>query len=239
LTKLFQPVKKGSVSLRVSDALREAIFSSKLRPGDPLLEAHLAEDFQVSQTSVREALLNLERFGLVRRVPNRGTFVTKLSPEELRERIAVRIPLEEMACIGAARRMTEDHFKELDERARVLSTAMSQNAYFDTSVAEFRFHHYIWEHNGNRVLCQTLDQLSAPLLTFVGIVESARGDRLNRAVAAAHQELASAIRGGKVEIIRDALKAHFHTFYEEFPHSSFAETGPPNRSDGVELQQPD
>ena len=117
-------MKKGSVSLRVSDAIRQAIFSSKLRPGDPLFEAHLAEDFQVSQTSVREALLNLERFGLVRRVPNKGTFVTKLSPEDLKERVAVRVPLEEMACMLAARRMREEHFKELSKRARAISTAI-------------------------------------------------------------------------------------------------------------------
>ena len=237
MTKLFQPVKKGSVSLRVSDAIREAIFSSKLRPGDALVEAHLAEDFQVSQTSVREALLNLVRFGLVRRVPNRGTFVTKLSAEDIRDRVAVRIPLEELACIQAARRMTDDHFKELGKRARAIAAAVAQNAYFGLSVTDFNFHHYIWENSANKLLCQTLDQLSAPLFAFVGILYSARAENLKSVFHSNHDEIASALRGGTPETIRNAVKAHFYHLYEEFPESSLEEIGPPHRPDEAELQQ--
>ena len=229
-------MKKGSVSLRVSDAIREAIFSSQLHPGDPLLEAHLAEDFQVSQTSIREALLNLEQYGLVRRVRNRGTFVTKLSAEDIRERVAVRIPLEEMACLRAARRMKEEHFKELNKRARAVSTAISQNAYFDLSVADFRFHHYIWEHSGNKLLWQTLDQLSAPFFAFFGILQSARAGNLKSLGQAFHDEIVSALRDGKPETIRNAVKAHFYHIYKEFRDPSFEETEPPHRLAGAELQ---
>jgi len=230
-------MKEKSVSTRVSNAIREAIFSSKLRPGEPLLEAHLAEDFQVSQTSVREALLNLERFGLVRRVPNRGTFVTKLSLEDLRERVAVRIPLEEMACIEAARRLTEDHFKKLSERVSAVSTAMSQNAYFDVTVAEFQFHDYVWEHCGNTVLRETLGQLSAPLFAFAAIQESAQRQNLKSRNLASHGEIVSALRGGEPETIRNAVKIHFEDLYAELQNCPLGEPEPSHRFDGAELRQ--
>ena len=213
MMKLFQPVKKGAVSLRVSDAIREAIFSSKLRPGDALFEAHLAKDFRVSQTSVREGLLNLEQYGLVRRVRNRGTFVTKLSAEDISERVAVHTTLEEMACIQAARRLREEHFKELSKRARAVSTTVSQNAYSEVPVAEFNFHHYVWENSGNRFLCQTLDQVSAPLFAFAGMLRSARAENLKRGIRISHQEIVSALRGGKPETIRNAIKAHINHSY--------------------------
>src|SRR5579862_6847083 len=102
MPSLFQPLKQGSVKTRVADAIRHAIYSGKLRPGDPLLEMQLAKDFRVSQTSVREALIQLEQLGLVRRFPNKGTQVTELSAKEVRERLEIRVQLECLAALQAA-----------------------------------------------------------------------------------------------------------------------------------------
>src|SRR5579863_3729694 len=101
----FEPVKQGSIRSRIVEAVRSAIYSGQLRPGNPLTELQLARDFQVSQTPVREALFQLERLGLVRRVQNKGTFVTKLSLEEVKERLEVRVQLEVLAAQHAALRL--------------------------------------------------------------------------------------------------------------------------------------
>ena len=60
------------------------------RPGDPLRELHLARELGVSQATVREGLVQLERLGLVVRTPNIGTHVTKLSRQEIEERVELR-----------------------------------------------------------------------------------------------------------------------------------------------------
>jgi DNA-binding GntR family transcriptional regulator len=206
-------MKEKSVSARISNAVREAIFSGELRPGDPLLEVHLAKEFQVSQTSVREGLLNLELFGLVRRVRNKGTFVTKLSQQDLKERVDIRMLLEEFASVQAAHRMKEEHFKELRKREKVVSTAISHNAYSDVSMAELSFHRYIWENSGSRLLCETLEQLSAPLFAFASILRSSRAQNLKGLIPVSHQEIVSALRSGEPQSVRDAVRAHFYNSY--------------------------
>lgn len=211
--QLFQPVRDVSVSSRVSEAIRIAIFSWKLRPGDQLLEAHLADDFHVSQTSVREALFNLEQYGLVRRIPNKGTFVTTLSVDDLKERLDLRVLLEEHAAVEAVTRMEEAQLNELGRRAEAISVAVSQNAYFELSIADFDFHHYIWERSGNKLLCQTLDRLSAPLFAFTSGVRNAHHDDLKKVVNS-HEDIVTALRRGEPGGIRKALHAHFRHSYE-------------------------
>jgi DNA-binding GntR family transcriptional regulator len=66
----------------VSRTIEEAILAGTMRPGERLVEAAIAERLSVSRTTVREALLMLERQGLITSRPRRGTFVTRLSREE-------------------------------------------------------------------------------------------------------------------------------------------------------------
>jgi DNA-binding GntR family transcriptional regulator len=88
----LQPVRSATLKSRVVAAIRDAIFSGKFAPGDPLRELHLARDLNVSQPTVREALFELEKFGLVVRTPNVGTVVTNLGSDEIREQIAKNSP---------------------------------------------------------------------------------------------------------------------------------------------------
>jgi DNA-binding GntR family transcriptional regulator len=67
----------------------------------------------VSQATIREALGQLERFGLVVRTPNIGTEVTRLSQEEVLERVELRMLLEERALTQAAPRMDGPAFDTL------------------------------------------------------------------------------------------------------------------------------
>src|SRR6266496_6551541 len=78
-------------------SLEEAILSGKMRPGDRLIETWLAEHLEVSRTTVREALLMLERAGYVVSEPRRGTFVTRLPREEALDLCYTRALLESFA----------------------------------------------------------------------------------------------------------------------------------------------
>ncbi|MCB0044949.1 MAG: GntR family transcriptional regulator [Caldilineaceae bacterium] len=77
--------------------LEEAILCGEMRPGDRLPVAQVAEEFSVSLTTVREALLMLENQGLVVNKPRHGAFVTRLSEEEAQELCEARALLESFA----------------------------------------------------------------------------------------------------------------------------------------------
>ena len=84
--------------------LEDAILSGRMRPGERLVESRLCEQLGVSRTTVREALLMLERQGLVVTIPRRGTFVTRLSLQDALDISYLRALLEGFAVsIGYGR----------------------------------------------------------------------------------------------------------------------------------------
>jgi len=207
-TSGLQPVKSESLSARVVAALRRAIISGRLAPGQALRELHLARELGVSQATIREALGQLERFGLVVRTPNIGTQVTRLSQEEVLERVELRLLLEERALAQAAARMDALAFDTLGTLLGTLTKATRRNEYFEQAQADLAFHRFIWERSVNRTLYSMLDQLSVPLFAFVSIERGTQ--RRNLAdVVESHEGIVEALRSGERGAIRRALRQHF------------------------------
>jgi DNA-binding GntR family transcriptional regulator len=207
---LLKPVKTASLSTRVFERLRDAIFAGRLKAGDPLRELHLARDLNVSQATVREALVQLEQLGLVVRTPNIGTHVTRLTREEVAERIELRIVLEERAMIQAAPHFGVPEFAELGRLLQRITEAISRDAYFEEAQADLTFHRYIWEQTGNRTLYRTLDQIAVPLFAFVSIVRGTNRQSL-KDVVQSHEGLVDALRQPSRKRIREALHQHFES----------------------------
>ncbi|MGH3004292.1 MAG: GntR family transcriptional regulator [Gaiellaceae bacterium] len=99
----------------VAVLIEEAIVSGELVPGSVLRQEQLSERFGVSRTPVREALRRVAALGLVDFVPNRGVRVRTLSHGELHEAFLVRAELEALVTELAARKMTPEALRELEE----------------------------------------------------------------------------------------------------------------------------
>lgn len=203
----LQPLTSGLLSSRAFDSLRTAIFNGKLGPGAPLRELHLARDLHVSQSTIRQALLQLEQLGLVVRTPHIGTQVTRLSAQEVRERVELRAVLEARALAEAAPRMTEAAFHQLRARLDTLSAATARNDYFEQAQADLEFHRAIWQQAGNPTLYRTLDQLAVPLFAFISILRGTNRQTLIEVVQS-HEGIVDALRSGDPAEIRDTLHQH-------------------------------
>jgi len=83
-----------SIEEVVTTALRDAILSGELRPGERLLQEQLADQLRVSRIPLRDALRRLEAEGLVRIGPRRGAEVASLSRANVIEVYDIRISLE-------------------------------------------------------------------------------------------------------------------------------------------------
>jgi DNA-binding GntR family transcriptional regulator len=86
--------RKPSHRERVADALRAALITGELRPGEVYSAPGLATRFGVSATPVREAMLDLAKEGLVDTVPNKGFRVTAVSEQQLDEYTHIRALIE-------------------------------------------------------------------------------------------------------------------------------------------------
>ena len=78
----------------VFNTLRKAILTGQLKPGDRLMEVHLANKLGVSRTPIREAIHKLEQEGLVTMVPRRGAEVAKITERSLQDVLEVRRALD-------------------------------------------------------------------------------------------------------------------------------------------------
>jgi DNA-binding GntR family transcriptional regulator len=82
------------IARRISKALRQAIVTMRLRPGEMLSEQEVARNFGVSRQPVREAFIKLGEAGLVRVLPQRGTLVVKISVAAVEDARFVREAIE-------------------------------------------------------------------------------------------------------------------------------------------------
>src|SRR5690348_9384798 len=94
----FVAIEPISLKGLVSSAIREAILNGKVSPGERIVESQLAKQMRVGQNAVREALQELEFQGFVIRVPNRGTFVTDFSLEDINQIYRFRVEFEGLAA---------------------------------------------------------------------------------------------------------------------------------------------
>lgn len=116
-------IKSLSSGNAVLVALRESISSGRWPPGTPLVQSELADEFGVSRIPVREALQTLQSEGLVRIEPNRGTFVSGFTLEQIDEIFDLRVMLEVDALRHAIPRHTLRTTRQLEAIQRELGHA--------------------------------------------------------------------------------------------------------------------
>lgn len=149
-----------------AQAIREAIISGELKGGDRVLEQKWSSRLGIGQPTLREALLELEHQGLLRKQPQRGTYVAQLSPEDYQKILEVRIPLEAIAIGRAATRLTPDSEKELSKLVKTMSGPEDKGDVSHFHDCDVLFHRTIWEIADNPYLAEMLEAITFRLFVF-------------------------------------------------------------------------
>jgi DNA-binding GntR family transcriptional regulator len=190
-SSVFPQLEPVSLAEGVVAALKDAFFSGRLRPGAVIVERQIAKQMNVGTPAVREALISLKHEGFVRRVKNKGTFITAFDADEVRQLYTLRIELETLALQWARPLVTKpdvDHLRSLADR---LVEAGQRENRRDFLECDFAFHRYCWKLSGNPFLAETLERLMAPLFTFVVLAST---HPLTAAMGREHYALVEALR---------------------------------------------
>lgn len=135
------------------NSLRNDIISGVLLPNERILEENIAERYSVSRTPLREAIMQLEKEGLVARFPKRGVVVTGLSLKEVIELYEVRARLEGLVAWHATVNINDisknELCKRLDESYRY--DPISRAMVLDDEMPWI--HNFILEQS-NHVICK-------------------------------------------------------------------------------------
>ncbi len=98
---------------KIANFVREAIIVGKLKPGEKISEAKLADELHISRTPIREAIRMLESEGFVSIIPRRGTIVSEFSLEDLYEYFQIKACLEGFAAAGVVGKLSERELNKL------------------------------------------------------------------------------------------------------------------------------
>ncbi|OAP36861.1 GntR family transcriptional regulator [Sinorhizobium glycinis] len=107
-------LRRVTTAAAIYQQLHAAIVSLALKPGISLQEKRIAEEFGVSRTPVREALLRLAEVGLVEIFPQSGTFVSRIPLSAIPEAVVIRKSLERTTVERAAQVATAEDIAQLD-----------------------------------------------------------------------------------------------------------------------------
>lgn len=164
----FQSNMDASLPLRdvVFNTLRQAILIGELRPGERLMEIHLADRLGVSRTPIREAIHKLEREGLVTIVPRRGAEVAQITEKSMNDVLEVRQALDALCVELACDRITEEELENLrvscDQFEQCVKTGDSKKI----AQADVALHDIIVRATGNQRLIQLVNNLSEQMYRY-------------------------------------------------------------------------
>jgi DNA-binding GntR family transcriptional regulator len=189
----------------VVKAIQSAIFSGELKLGQRIMEEELAETFQISRATVREALRRLEQVGLVQIKPRRGTFVTRLTLKEVERTCRLRAALEGLAARYASERLTDKEWegvKHIVEEMKAAAKAGELSAFLHL---DRKFHELIWRLAEDDQLEYILRFLSTPYFAFVASVSTLLLSDINK-VYRAHEKYLSALKTGQPEAVQKKVQ---------------------------------
>ncbi len=191
---------------RVAEELRRSLFNGELAPGTALREVGLADALGVSRSTVREALGVLVAEGIADRVPNRGTQVRRLDPEQVHDVCRARAVIE----IAGVQRWHEASEQARDDVRRALA-AYSELRGTDCTAAEFtaahlEIHRALAGLTGSSRLVSAVEALHAEVRLALAHVDRARGNAAEQVHS--HSHLLDLLESGDLDAAAAELTAH-------------------------------
>lgn len=204
----FEPLRNRALRDSIASAIRTAIATGQLRPGDPVPEALIAEQMEVSRSPVREAFRKLEEQGLLVTYPHRGTYVATFTEQDAREIYQLRTGLEGLAARwaveqGGGAALVETLRGILDRLAAIIGTNhMSEMAELDAE-----FHESIIIAAENNRLYQIWRSIDPFVWMMVGLTRPEQGVVPARLIPE-HQEVIDSIASCNPAKAEAAIHAH-------------------------------
>lgn len=209
------------IAAYVLRALRIAIITHSVQPGEMLSEQEIAKRFEISRQPVREAFIKLSEAGLVRVLPQRGTQVARISMTAVADarfvRQAVEIAIADEAArqiTDAGRRALDRHLAEQEALARLETTereaARAQFYFLDEA-----FHAELAQIAERPAAWKLLENVKAQMdrVRFLAVELISPLDR----IITQHRAIAEAVKAGQGERAGLAMQTHLSSILSELP----------------------
>ena len=180
---------------RVFQKIREDILTGVYKEHDELREVSIGEELGVSRTPVREALRQVELEGLVTIVPNKGAYVTGITPQDVHDIYKIRSLLEGLCARWATEHITGRQIEELEEIILLSEFHLrKKSAEQAEQVSELdgKFHKVLYEASNSRILEHVLSDFHK-YVQMARMMSVGAKDRAERSIEE-HRDILKAIK---------------------------------------------
>ena len=215
LLRLDASGRGGSIAEQVFRTLRSSIVTMRLTPATAISEQDIADRLKVSRQPVREAFIKLSEIGMVRVLPQRGTFVVKISAKAVTDARFVR---EAVEC-AIARRASEGLGKPAIDALRAIIADQRKAARAGNAEQFFVLDEAFHRGLANAAECayawKVIEEAKAQMdrVRFLSIPDATPVDRL----IVQHQAILDAIAAGRASAAEQAMKDHLREILKSLP----------------------
>lgn len=201
-------LKRMSTRRWVHENIYEQILTGKLQPGLKLTQQQLADQYQVGQGLIREALFQLQQLGLVEIVENRGFFVTRMDAEKFLEAYELRELHDGLAARRCCGRITSRQVEELEAQAVRIHQLGMENKEMEMGLLDRAWHDRLVEISGNGILNRLTNNYRFVLRKFIWDWPHQQKD-LDQTLAG-HRKILAAIRENQPEQAERLAREHVY-----------------------------
>lgn len=191
---------RGQGAQTVYERLRQSILELELEPGSPLDESSLSEQFQMSRTPIREALVRLSGEGLVTTLPNRNTVVATIDFVRLPLYFEALTLMYRVTTRSAAAHRRPEHLVAIRSFEAAYSEAVGRRDALGMIQTNRDFHMAIAEAGGNIYFTNLFGRLLDEGRRILRLYYSSFDDKLPRQYVDEHGAMVTAIEAGNADL---------------------------------------
>lgn len=190
----------------VREAITNAILDGEFQPGERIVETRVARELGVSQTTVREALVEIEQLGIISSRPHRGVFVRPITSRDVVEMYEMRALLEGHAARLVALSLADDDLSELEGLLEEMVQSAAAGDVRAMIRKDVEFHSTVCRLAGGHLLARLWSAVNPHLWTFVAV----RGllGLEPQLVARRHSKIVEALRSRDADRAEAATRSH-------------------------------
>lgn len=206
----FESVPRGNIREAVVRRILTAVMMGKFPAGHRMVVQRLAEQFGVSATPVREALVELALIGIVENLPNRGAVMREFGPVQIWEIYQLRRILEVEAIRCACGRIDREELEELQRAFVVLDEAPHDDLWSQQAMElDVRLHEAIAANCGS---CRLQDELQRYGTLVQDVRQVVGNERQAQEIAIAqHKQIILALLAGDADSAAEAMTQHIQS----------------------------
>ena len=200
----FNQIKKDNLTSRIYEQIKEAIMSGRFQPGERLPIRKLAEKMGTSTTPVREAILTLVSYGALDKKPAHPITVPVLNKEKYLENRTIRIAVEGLAAVEAAKKINKQQLNGLIECNQKMNKAGEEGRLDDLIRYNYSFHIQLCKAANMPALLEIVENLWMRIGPSLNILRTPEDTSTSKADF--HQPILDALEKGDSEAAKDAIE---------------------------------